>query len=326
MKWKDIVANAEKVKKGVEKNKKIPTIKGYSTAQLCYIFAKAVRNPHKDISDKKVSPCPNCTGNSIEKNLTKSEYQKLAKYTIDWIDERGVAPNYTTYQNYMVSIRLQTYCYAKIIVFYDEHSNTLPVTCWFKNSVFYSNASNSSSSNKSSNSSTSSNKKYGHATKSGCDNMGQNNGYYCACHSLQEVIRNLYGIVISQSTLASVMGTTSAGTGHNGIDTAVAWFNRKYGKNLKITWKNFSDLGWSGIKKIVGSNNQDCIVHNLYRNQWGHYEVINNVSSNINVQNSLGSYCANGCYCGYIEYRTQNEFRSYINGISQKSIAVLTRG
>ena len=326
MKWKDIVANAEKVKKGVEKNKKIPTIKGYSTAQLCYIFAKAVRNPHKDISDKKVSPCPNCTGNSIEKNLTKSEYQKLAKYTIDWIDERGVAPNYTTYQNYMVSIRLQTYCYAKIIVFYDEHSNTLPVTCWFKNSVFYSNASNNSNSNKSSNSSTSSNKKYGHATKSGCDNMGQNTDYYCACHSLQEVIRNLYGIVVPQSTLANVMGTTTAGTGHWGIETAVAWFNKKYGKNLKITWKNFSDVGWSGIKKIVDSKNQDCIIHNLYRNQWGHYEVINNVSSNINVQNSLGSYCNKGCYCGYIEYRTQAEFRNYINGISQKSIAVLTRG
>ena len=326
MKWKDIVKNAEKVKKEVEKNKKIPKITGYNLAQLCYIFGEAVRNPNHDVTDIKVANAPNPTGSGINKNLTRNEYQKLAKYTNDWINDRKVAPNYTTYQNYMVSIRLQTYCYAKIIVYYDEHSNTLPITCWFKNSVFSSTASSTSTSNKTSSTPTSSNKKYGHATKSGCDNMGQNTGYYCACHSLQEVIRNLYGIVIPQSTLARVMGTTTAGTGHWGIETAVAWFNRSYGKNLKISWKNFSDLGWNGIKNIVDSNNQDCIVHNLYRNQWGHYEVLNNVSSNINVQNSLGSFCANGCYCGYIEYRTQGEFKNYINGISQKSIAVLTRG
>ena len=168
-------------------------------------------------------------------------------------------------------------------------------------------------------------KKYGHSTRSGCDNMGQNNGYYCGCHSLQEVFRNLYDIVVPQKTIASWCGTTSDGTSHDGLLNGVANFNKKYNKNLKVSWKNFSDLGWDGIKKIVNSTNQDCIIHNLYRNQWGHYEVVNNVSSNVNVQNSLGDYCSNGCYCGYIEYRTQSEYRSYINGISQKSIMVLTK-
>ena len=168
-------------------------------------------------------------------------------------------------------------------------------------------------------------KKYGHSTRSGCDNMGQNNGYYCGCHSLQEVFRNLYDIVVPQKTIAGWCGTTSDGTSHDGLLNGVANFNKKYNKNLKVSWKNFSDLGWDGIKKIVNSTNQDCIIHNLYRNQWGHYEVVNNVSSNINVQNSLGDYCNNGCYCGYIEYRTQSEYRSYINGISQKSIMVLTK-
>lgn len=325
IKWNEIVKIAENIKKGVETNAKIPSVKGYSQAQLLYIMGEAVRNPKKDVEVRKVSPCPDCTGSGINTDLSESEYKKLAYNTNEWIRDRNIAPNYTVHGKYMISNRLELYCFSKIVVWYDEHKK-LPKTCLFNNNVFYSNASSSSSSSKSSSSSTSSNKKYGHATKSGCDNRGQNTGYYCACHSLQEVIRNLYGIVVPQSTLASVMGTTTAGTGHWGIETAVAWFNKKYGKNLKITWKNFSDLGWSGIKKIVDSKNQDCIIHNLYRNQWGHYEVINNVSSNINVQNSLGSFCANGCYCGYIEYRTQNEFRSYINGISQKSIAILTRG
>lgn len=168
-------------------------------------------------------------------------------------------------------------------------------------------------------------KKYGHSTRSGCDNMGQNNGHYCGCHSLQEVFRNLYDIVVPQKTIASWCATTSDGTSHDGLNTGVANFNKKYNKNLKVTWKNFSDVGWDGLNKIMKSNNQDCIIHNLYRNQWGHYEVINGVSNNINVQNSLGDYCSNGCYCGYIEYRTQSEYRSYINGISQKSIMVLTK-
>ena len=327
MEWKTIVATATKIKKQIEKDKTLPKITGYGTGQLLYILAQAVRTPNKKITDKTVVNAPDPTGNNISKNLTKAEYQKLAKNTIEWINDKGTAPNYTMYQKYNVSVKLQLYCYSKIIVYYNEHSNTLPLTCWFKYTDVKNTTSNSTNTKTNTSTSTSSNKKYGHATKSGCDNMGQNTGYYCACHSLQEVIRNLYNIVIPQSTLASVMGTTTAGTGHSGIDTAVAWFNKKYNKKLQITWKNFSDLGWTGIKKIVDSKNQDCIIHNLYRNQWGHYEVINNVSSNITVQNSLGNQgCGGSCYCGYIEYRTQSTYRSYINGISQKSIAVLTRG
>ena len=167
-------------------------------------------------------------------------------------------------------------------------------------------------------------RKYGHATEPCCDDRGQNTPYYCAPHSLQEVFRNLTDIVVPQSTIASWAGTTSGGTGHNGMDTAVTQFNRKYDKNLKTEWKHFSELGWDGIKNIVNSNNKDCIIHNLYRNSDGHYEVINNVGSDINVQNSLGSRCSHGCYYGYIEYRSRSEFQSYINGISQKSVMVVT--
>jgi hypothetical protein len=78
MKWKDIVANAKKVKEGVEKNHKLPVIKGYNTATLCYIFGEAVKKPAKDVVDKTVQNCPSCTGSSILKNLTRNEYVKLA--------------------------------------------------------------------------------------------------------------------------------------------------------------------------------------------------------------------------------------------------------
>ena len=326
MKWKDIVTNAETVKKGVEKEGEMPSIKGYNVAQLCYIFAKAVRNPGKDIADKKVSNCPDCTGSGINMNLNESEYKTLAKHTIKWIDERGVAPNYTLHGKYMVSIRLQTYCYAKIIVWYDEHSNTLPLQCLFNNGVFKSTNSKGSSSDKSSGSSTSNKKKYGRSTKQGCDNRGQNTDYYCACHMAQEIVRNLTGKVIPQKTIASVMGTTTSGTGHGGIDTFFAWFNKKYGYNLQVQWKNFSEVGWNGIKKILESSNQDCGLHELYKDTWGHYTNFDKVySDSVDVHNSLGNYCSNGCHCGYEENRSKSTAQRYLNGISQKSVIIVTR-
>ena len=171
-------------------------------------------------------------------------------------------------------------------------------------------------------------KKYGHATAKGCDNMGQNTGYYCACHSLQEVLRNLTGKVISQKTLASVMGTTSKGTGHAGIRTAVSWFNKKYGFKITMTEKYFSDIGETGVKKILDSSNQDCIIHLAYKKQFGHYEVVNKIDTKNhtwNIQNSLGSKC-NSCYCGHKENRSLSTMRSWINAKKNvKSILTFTK-
>ena len=324
MKWKTIVDNAEKVKESVEKKGKIIIDGKYSEYQLLYVFAKAVKNPNHDYEVKTVYKPSNPIGNTLNKTLTVDDYKNLAYRIVKFIDETQTAPNYATYKGYAISPDLSLYCFSKIIVYYNEHSNTLPLTCKFNSTNIKYSTSKLVKTTVTANTSTSSNKKYGHSTKSGCDNMGQNNGYYCGCHSLQEVFRNLTGIVVPQSTIAAWAGTTTSGTGHDGLNTAVATFNKRYNKNLKVTWKNFSDLGWSGIKKIVDSNNQDCVIHNLYRNQWGHYETVNDVSSNVNVQNSLGNYCGS-CYCGYIEYRTQSEFRSYISGISQKSVMVITR-
>lgn len=165
----------------------------------------------------------------------------------------------------------------------------------------------------------------------GCSGMGQCNGYFCACNSLQQCFYRLTGKLVSESTIASVAGTTTAGTDHEGINTAVSWFNRKYGTNIKITWKNFSDLGNSQAERYAKMqeyiNNGALFVHLLYRDQYGHYEVpksINSSNGTITVFNSLGSYCSYPAYCGYLETRSYGTQQSYINGISQKSIAILT--
>ena len=172
-------------------------------------------------------------------------------------------------------------------------------------------------------------KKYGHATKKGCDQMGQNTGYYCACHSFQEVYRNLTGIVIPQKTLAAIMGTTSKGTGHAGIRTALAWANKKNKTNIVMTEKYFSDVGESGMKKIITNTNQDGIIHLAYKKKFGHYEVANTINTTNhtwNIQNSLGDKCAKGCYCGHKENRSLSTMKSWINAKKNvKSILIFTK-
>lgn len=159
----------------------------------------------------------------------------------------------------------------------------------------------------------------------GCSGMGQCNGYYCACNSVQQAIYRLTGEHISESTLARVGGTTTDGTGHDGINTMFAWFNREYGYNLKVEWKHFSDIGYDKLQEYI--NNGAVIMHILYRNEWGHYEIPVSVGNGtITVLNSLGEYCSYPAYCGYEETRSQSTHTSYVNGISQKSVCIITHG
>lgn len=167
-------------------------------------------------------------------------------------------------------------------------------------------------------------KLHDYLTDKGCSGMGQCTGYYCACNSLQQAFYRLTGIKVSESTIAGWAGTTHDGTGHPGINTAVAMFNKKYGKNVKISWYNFSELSWDKIKTMISKG--AVFFHLLYRDQWGHYEVIKTVSDDLKILNSLGDSCGSGTYCGYIETRTKSTQKRYINGISQKSVAYLYNG
>ena len=161
-------------------------------------------------------------------------------------------------------------------------------------------------------------------TDQGPGELGQRTGYTCGPHSLMQCIYRLTGIELSEMELASICGTTSDGTDHDGLATGLAWFNRKYGYNLKMNWYNFSEIGFDGTQKAI--DNGACFHHILYRDQYGHYEVPKWTNGNpIYVLNSLGNYCGGG-YCGYIEERTRSEHQSYINGISQKSVCIITRG
>lgn len=321
IKFTDIVKISEKIKKYVEKNHELPSTitvdkETYNYPTAVYLITKAIVNPNKDVELIKMDTAPNPSGESVDFQLTTNEYKSLAKNLITFMTPNKRLPNFLTYKNKKIKQRVFVYSFAKIIVFYNENKR-LPNNCGFKTSETISKKTTS----------TIKKSKYGHATKQGCDNMGQNTSYYCACHSFQEIVRNLYNIVIPQKTLASVMGTTTSGTDHQGIKTAVAWFNKKYNKKLTIEEKYFSDVGANGLAKIISSENQDFIVHLAYKGIYGHYEVVNNINGNTwNVQNSLGSKCSGGCYCGYKEYRSYSTEKSWINAkTGVKSILLFTR-
>lgn len=302
--YKEIVEKAKIIKNHVETKHEL-----VGSHNWAYYMSKQILEPNKNVKVFKIDDSKTGYGDKINANIYKADYLKCAEKFVKYVEKnKRLSYTITGWKNLKIGLEDYTYMFAKILVYYDANKQ-LPNYNLINSNIF----------NKPTV------KKYGHASKSGCDNRGQNNGYYCGCHSLQEVFRNLTGIVVPQSTIASVCGTTTDGTDHDGLNTCVAWFNKKYNKNLSVKWYNFSELGWNGIKKIVNSNNQDCVIHNLYRNQWGHYEVINKVYDDYcDVQNSLGDYCSNGCYCGYVEERYLSTFRSYINGISQKSVMVIT--
>ena len=246
-------------------------------------------------------------------------------------------PHYITTQKSKtrVSFELYFYCLAKIVNFYKENK-TLPNYCTFNKTFLANTKTSNKNSKKSNNKSTSTSTNTNiyvsspHPTKPGCGGMGQDTSYYCGVSALQKCLYK-FGIKdFSQKTLAGWAGTTTKGTSHDGIRTAVAYVNKKKGTNIKVTEKTFTEIGgWKGIAKVLANKNQDIIFHNKYRLKYGHYEVMNQLNLTTNytkVLNSLGDKCTNTCYCGYVENRSSKTMKQYMDAVSQKSLLILTKG
>ena len=334
MKNTDIVTLAKKCVYNVEKKHtaNVDNTRNYTTN--AYIFSKSILNPGKNVGVKKVPVNPKPQHLPIHGGIGIKNFQKLCQLMVNWTDKHNQSPAYLKFNDKKIGIDTWAYATARVVTYYHEKKR-LPNKVIVTSKIFDDEIKRQEAEKRKREEEERKRReeeerrkalrKYGHSDEYGCDDMGQNTDYYCGCHSLQEVFRNLTDIVVDQDTIAEVCGTTYDGTDHPGLNTCVEWFNRKYDKNLNVEWRNFSELGWDGIRNIVNSNNQDCVIHNLYRNQYGHYEVVNWVDDDyVGVQNSLGDRCNRGCFCGYKEDRTQGEFRSYISGISQKSVMVIT--
>lgn len=168
----------------------------------------------------------------------------------------------------------------------------------------------------------------------GCNKMGQCTPYYCACCSIRQQLTKLGIENYTQQTIAKYAGTTTAGTSHQGIETAIARISRETGVKLRVTWKNFSDFGntqqarFEGLGKLLIREDTGVFLHTLYQNKYGHYETIQEINMNNNtalILNSLGSKCGSPAYCGRKETRSWNVLARNLAGISQKSVCIITK-
>ncbi|WP_458456230.1 putative glycoside hydrolase [Methanobrevibacter sp.] len=322
----DIYTLANTVKTGVEKNKKLESSfkvgnVSYTSSEVAYAFSYAINNLSSDCTIPSLKAYASDTGDSMNEQVIPSDVKDQAKRIVQYIKQNGQCPAYVTTvkSKKRASVKMFVYAFARTLVWYKNHSKTFPNYTTYDTSAF-----------SSSSTSTTSNGLYSYMTSQGCSGMGQCNGYNCGPNSLQQCFYRLTGIKVAESTIASWAGTTTSGTDHEGLNTAVAKFNKTYGTNIKITWKNFSELGSSldaRCKALQSYIDKGAVfVHLLYRNQYGHYEVVKSATSDpLSILNSLGDKCSSPAYCGYIESRSRSTQQSYINGISQKSIAILTK-
>ena len=337
MKYEDIVELADEVVESIEKKHTATLNNTRNYATNAYICSKSLLNPGKDVGVKKVKLHPKPQHDVIHGGIGTKNFMKLCELMVNWTEKhKYTSPSYLRFNDKKIGIDAWAYATARMVGYYHEKKR-LPYRKVIVTSKIFDDEIKRQEAEKrrkeeeerkrrEEEERRKSFRKYGRSSEYGCDNRGQNNGYYCGPHMVQEIIRNLTGIVISQDTLAEVIGTTGDGSDHDGINTSFAWFNRNYDYTLNVEWKNFSELGWDGIKDILESNDQDCGIHELYRDQYGHYTNFDEIyNETIDVHNSLGDYCSSGCYCGYTENRSKSEARSYIGGISQKSVLVVTR-
>ena len=168
-----------------------------------------------------------------------------------------------------------------------------------------------------------------HWVGEGCNQLGQCTEYFCGVHSVKQVLAKFGIDNYDEYTLAEYAGTTpDDGTSHEGIEAAFATVGSKEGVNFRVEWNSFGALGdtnaerFKAIGEIICHDNVDVIIHNLYRNTWGHYETVRTIdvdNEQVEVLNSLGDRAGEG-FLGYREWRTFDEYASYIAGISQLSI------
>lgn len=104
-------------------------------------------------------------------------------------------------------------------------------------------------------------------------NYKQETGYYCADDMLVECGKELWDIIEKQSVFAKLAGTTTEGTGSNGVISAIISWAKSKGHSVKAYMKNFSDTGWLKVCELVANPDVFLGMHVLYRNHkgWGHW-------------------------------------------------------
>ena len=357
------------IKEFTEKYKRIPktaavgntTLSSYSIA---YLFSKVI---HDKFSAGECSLASVIVYNAskyedtINEEVQVADYKVMIKNFIDFCHKHKRVPAYITTQksHTKVSFELYLYCLAKIIVFYQKNKY-LPNYCVFNKSVLKNTATNKKTSKKSNSKSTSSKTKTDncknpytstpHYLESGCNKLGQCTPYWCGPHSIHQALRKFGITKYSEKQIAAYAGSTSRGTDHSGINTAIAKISKATGVKLKVEWKTFSSLGkdanarFEALGKLLCKPNTAVICHIAYayagkaaitkstpQSQiFGHYEVLDKVNVKthyVRALNSLGTKKADGSYPGHVQDRTYSVQASFFANTpgNQAALCIITK-
>ena len=249
----DIIKEAIEVKTFIERNKKLPnycTIGGnqYSIYTTAYLISRAVRNLKSESFNLKTMNKPN-QGFSVKlnENCSKTTYLDMITRFNEYCSKNNRVPAYVITIKNKADFTTFLYGACKILTYYKENK-TLPNSCLFTSSYIDVSQKTTTKTKNNQNISTSHSKKTSGKSKiytskphllTTAEDLGQKFPYSCGANLLQQLLKKLLGITIPETTLMSWAGTTHQGTGHPGLETAVAIAAKKYKVNLQVTWKNF---------------------------------------------------------------------------------------
>lgn len=355
---------AAEIKAFVEKYKRIPktcnigntTLSPYSSS---YLLSKVVNHfDEKEcgLVDVRIYNADRHK-DTINEKVYRDDYLVMMKNFLKFCHAHNRVPAYITTQKSKtkVSFELYFYCVAKIVDYYQKNK-VLPNYCVFYYKDLQNAKTNNATAKKTNSKSTSTSKKttnstitrfvsYPHYLSAGCNKLGQCTPYWCGPHSIHQVLKKFGITKYTEKQIASYAGSTTAGTDHKGINTAIAKISKATGIKLTVTWKNFSDMGkndaerFKAIGKLLNDKSTAILWHISYSNggesttgtKFGHYEVIdtiNTVTSYVRALNSLGTRKADGSYTGKLQdrkYNVQAYFARNTPG-NQPALCIIKKG
>ena len=134
----EAVKSARLCKKSVENNQTLKV-----NPKWGYYYAQAILNPRKNITSISFEKPPKSHGDYISTQIKKADYIDCAKRIVAFTKKNKVMPNYVKWNNKKISAKDYTYNFAKIIVWYADHKNTLPAQnnintkVWIKPHEYY---------------------------------------------------------------------------------------------------------------------------------------------------------------------------------------------
>lgn len=169
------------------------------------------------------------------------------------------------------------------------------------------------------------------------DWLKQDYKFDCALNCLQQCFYNLTEIRVSEKRMLDLGYTSCSGTDHEGIKAVVRWFNKTYGKNIKVEFRNLSSFGstlverWDKIGALMVKPNVSMFAHIKYHNggsecpkdrsrDHGHYEVFDIVNTGTLYIRALNSLSG-----GYLQDRKISVEECFMKGIDQPSLIILTK-